>query len=285
MPYSRAGMKTQGRSNGPGRIAAASFPQAPSPMAAPSPTSSSATGSAGSPITQGTLGRTNPRTTKVDAQPQVAAPPVVMAPAMGMGAQSWACRRALPALRSDALSGIPVNQIVEKMGQVLGGQSQGATSEAQESRWDVPIQERAKTAQVSQEMQPVAAPPPMPVAAVQQASGWGQPAFEAAPPAQAAAAPASESAAWGSNTNSWGQEPASVPVAAGWDKQPAAVPSNGGWGAGESIPQPVAQPTSTWGQPAGGQLLGGTCCANGSHPSKSDSLTKSNTGRCCSLER
>jgi hypothetical protein len=146
-------------------------------------------------------------------------------------------------------SGIPVNQIVEKMGQVLGGQSQAASAEAQESRWDVPIQERVKSGQASQEM------PALPAAAaVAPASSWGQPAFEAAPPAPpavAAVAPVSDSAAWGSSTNTWGQEPANAPVAAGWDAQPAATPSNGGWGAGDSIPQPVAQPTSTWGQTAG----------------------------------
>ena len=38
-------------------------------------------------------------------------------------------------------SGIPVNQIVEKMGAVLGGTTAGAGTD---SRWDLPIQERNK---------------------------------------------------------------------------------------------------------------------------------------------
>jgi predicted regulator of Ras-like GTPase activity (Roadblock/LC7/MglB family) len=186
-------------------------------------------------------------------------------------------------------SGIPVNQIVEKMGQVLGGTSQAASAEAQESRWDVPIQERMKS-QSSQEVPVVPSVAPAP-----QAPAWGQPASFDAPQPQAPApvAPAADNS-WGTSASSWGQEPAAAPaiasgwdnqpaaaqaaasgwdaqpaaapavasgwdaqpaaapaVASGWDMQPAAAPSNGGWGSGDAIPQPAAQPTSSWGQPAG----------------------------------
>ena len=142
-------------------------------------------------------------------------------------------------------SGIPVNQIVEKMGQVLGGPVPGASISAQESRWDVPIQERMKAGQASQEnvpVQPAQAPAPA-------ASGWGSPApanFEA--PAQAA--PAQSNDAWG----------APAPAAANnssWDAAPPLAPGNGagaghgsGWGSGDGVAAPPAQPTSSWGQPA-----------------------------------
>ena len=165
-------------------------------------------------------------------------------------------------------SGIPVNQIVEKMGQVLGGQSAAASSGEQESRWDVPIQER-KNGQNSQEIQPV-----QPAAAVnafnQQApqapaaSGWGQsaPVAQAAPAvennswgAPAASAPAVDNGAWGAPAaNGWGQE-APAAAAPAWDNATAAVTPasspNNGWGSGDGVQAPPAQPTSTWGQPAG----------------------------------
>jgi len=160
-------------------------------------------------------------------------------------------------------SGIPVNQIVEKMGQVLGG-----TADGQESRWDVPIQERVKSGQVSQEMQPVAAQAPAP----QPASTWGQqPAFEA----PAAPAAASDQTGWGAATaapaaNNWGQEaaPASgAPAASSWSQ-----PATSSWGdapavAAVSQQNPVvsqsqAPVSSGWGNvpenaaPAGGNSWG-----------------------------
>ncbi|MBS1993780.1 MAG: roadblock/LC7 domain-containing protein, partial [Cyanobacteria bacterium SZAS LIN-3] len=140
-------------------------------------------------------------------------------------------------------SGIPVNQIVEKMGQVLGGN-------AEESRWDVPIQERIKSGQSSQEMPAVAAAE-VQQAPVPAASSWGQPAFEAPQAPAMAAAPAPAQAAdsassWGTSSSSWGQEPAAAaPAASGWDSQPAAAPVASGWDS-----QPAAQTASGWNQPA-----------------------------------
>jgi len=182
----------------------------------------------------------------------IAAPPAVSAPVLGtIGMPPGAVGS--PVLSS----GIPVNQIVEKMGQVLGGQSSAASAEAQESRWDVPIQERMKNAQVSQEMQPVTAPA---------ASSWGQPAANAAPaaPVEAApAAPAADANAWGASASSWGQEAAPVAAAnsnqaaSGWNSQPAA-PAASGWGGPATAPQtasgwdaPAAAPAaSSWDAPA-----------------------------------
>ncbi|MBU6451464.1 MAG: roadblock/LC7 domain-containing protein [Cyanobacteria bacterium REEB67] len=143
-------------------------------------------------------------------------------------------------------SGIPVNQIVEKMGQVLGGQSQGASAGDQESRWDVPIQERVKS---SQEIAPVQAVQAAPQAFQNApAPSWGQPApveMPASPP------PAVDNNAWGAPApaNSWGQEAApAAPAAPSWESTPASAGS--GWGSGDGVPLPTAQPTSTWGQPA-----------------------------------
>ncbi|MDQ5934766.1 MAG: hypothetical protein QG574_2072 [Cyanobacteriota bacterium erpe_2018_sw_21hr_WHONDRS-SW48-000092_B_bin.40] len=183
---------------------------------------------------------------------------------------------AAPAVNS---SGIPVNQIVEKMGTVLGGPAAGA-----DSRWDLPIQERSKETKAEPEQAPApvqsfaqpaapaawgetpaasstwgthpeqptttpwgavsAAPEPAqsPAAAP---SGWGS--EPAAPAAWAAPAAAPVAPAGTPSPTAWGTEaPTAAAPANSWDAAAAASP---GWG---SEPQPQAAPASApdqWGQP------------------------------------
>jgi len=114
-------------------------------------------------------------------------------------------------------SGIPVNQIVEKMGAVLGG--------GQDNRWDVPIQERAKADAAGTEPAPAAAPAP----------------FGGAP---AAVAP-----------SAWGDTP-SVPAPTTWGTHPE-QPTTTPWGAVETAPAAApawtadAQPAEVASQPSG----------------------------------
>ncbi len=178
-------------------------------------------------------------------------------------------------------SGIPVNQIVEKMGAVLGGPSTGA-----DSRWDLPIQERTKETKAEPEQAPAPvqnfAQPAAPAAwgeTPAASSTWGthpeQPtttpwgAVSAAPdPAQSTAAappgwgsqPASP-AAWAApdaaadapagtpSPTAWGTEAPAATAPAPANSWDAAAPSSPGWG---SEPQPQAAPASApdqWGQP------------------------------------
>ncbi len=174
-------------------------------------------------------------------------------------------------------AGIPVNQIVEKMGEVLeGGKGQ---QQAADNRWDLPISERMKMQQTEsgsqQQVQPV-------VEAAQQ-SGWNQPAqssgWEQAPapaPVQAvmqpapaqeapwgnAAAPiqaAAESSPWGNTApqpaqdNNWGQAPS--PVQSAQDNSPWATPAapqpaqSSGWSntpAAAPAPVQAAAESSPW---------------------------------------
>lgn len=129
-----------------------------------------------------------------------------------------------------ASTGIPVNQIVEKMGAVLGGAQAGS-----DNRWDVPIQERGK----AQENAPAAPAPSTsptftPVAsAAQQSAAWGE-------------TPAAAPTTWGTHpdqptTTPWGAvtEGAQAPAA------PAAPAAIGGWG--DAAPAQAAAPVSGWG--------------------------------------
>ncbi|CAF0730821.1 unnamed protein product [Rotaria sordida] len=133
-------------------------------------------------------------------------------------------------------SGIPVNQIVEKMGVVLGGPAGAAA----DSRWDLPIQERPK--EVQNETPAAAAPA----------------AFSA--PAAPAASPA-----WGETpapTNTWGthpEQPTTTPwgaVSAPADAPlPSAAPADGmsNWGNVEvpfSATSAPAEAPAAWAAPA-----------------------------------
>ena len=136
--------------------------------------------------------------------------------------------------------GIPVNQIVDKMDQVLagGGQAQGQPSD---DRWDVPIQERIKQGQG----QPAMAPEPAPA---QINNGW-----QAAPEAPPAPMPVS---GWGevaqpaqTSNSGWPQTaPTPVQQGAGWAQEaPAApAPAPSGWGA--AAPAPAPAPAPAWNQ-------------------------------------
>ncbi len=101
-------------------------------------------------------------------------------------------------------SGIPVNQIVEKMGAVLGG--------GQDNRWDVPIQERA-----NKDAAPEQAAEVMPAAPANAAPFGGAP------------APAAPSA-WGDTPS-----PSPSPAPTTWGTHPE-QPTTTPWGAVESAP-------------------------------------------------
>jgi len=192
----------------------------------------------------------------------------------------------VPAVSS---SGIPVNQIVEKMGVVLGGSAPAGA----DSRWDLPIQERSKetkpeeTLPISASAQPspawgetpaptntwgthpdqpsttpwgaASAPAdgqlPSAAPAADAMGGWGE--------APAPFAPAADTPAWSApaptqsapSPTAWGTE---APVAAtpAWDtgnagaSASASAPAPSGWGT--EPPQPQAAPASEsdqWGQP------------------------------------
>lgn len=137
--------------------------------------------------------------------------------------------------------GIPVNQIVDKMGQVLAG---GGAAQAQpaDDRWDVPIQERIKQQSQSQQ---TAMPEPAPA---QINNGW-----QAAPAQAPAPAPVS---GWGDvaqpaqSNNGWPQTaPTPVQQGAGWAQEapaPAQAQAPGGWNA--AAPAPTPAPAPAWNQ-------------------------------------
>lgn len=116
---------------------------------------------------------------------------------------------------------IPVNQIVDKMGEVLGGQASQSASTTGDTRWDVPIQERNKQ---------TAAPE---ATAAQAPSGWGAPAAPVTPV-----------------SGGWGDVPAppAAPVSSGWGDAPVTpvAPVSSGWGDVQSTP--VTPVSGGWGE-------------------------------------
>lgn len=143
-------------------------------------------------------------------------------------------------------SGIPVNQIVEKMGEVLQGGQPGAAAQVADNRWDVPIQERNKQSQSQEQPQQQAQPAWGQTQAPTQApvSGWGTPDAVNAPAPAPVQAPVS---GWGN------PEPApaaaQAPVSGWGNPEPASAQAqapqiNQGW------PQSQSQNTSGWNQAA-----------------------------------
>jgi predicted regulator of Ras-like GTPase activity (Roadblock/LC7/MglB family) len=147
-----------------------------------------------------------------------------------------------------ASTGIPVNQIVEKMGAVLGGSQAGS-----DNRWDVPIQERGKAQESPPPGQAPAAPAAptfTPVASASQPSpAWGE-------------TPAAAPTTWGTHpeqptTTPWGAVTEGAATGSGsaaiggWDAAPAAptapAPFGGApaWGEPAQAPAAAAQPA--WG--------------------------------------
>lgn len=143
-------------------------------------------------------------------------------------------------------SGIPVNQIVEKMGAVLGGTAAGAGTD---SRWDLPIQERSK----ENNAEPAQTPPAQNFAQPAAPTAWGE-------------TPA-PSNTWGTHpeqptTTPWGAVSASpdapqasnaaAPAAAGWggDQLPFAAAAPSAAPAAWSAPAPAAPSPTAWGTEA-----------------------------------
>ncbi len=247
----------------------------------PAPQAVSAVGSSGLPVNQivekmgSILGGGAPADSRWDVPIQARSAAETPAPAPAV---------APPAVPAVTSSGIPVNQIVEKMGTVLGGPAAGA-----DSRWDLPIQERSKETKAEPEQAPApvqtfaqpaapaawgetpaasstwgthpeqptttpwgavsAAPEPAQASPALAPSGWGS--EPAAPAAWAAPAPAAAPVmpAGAPSPTAWGTEaPSAVAPANSWDTASAAAAPSG-WG---SEPQPQAAPASApdqWGQP------------------------------------